>query len=355
MNISDDLTGSKQTEEVIEFVTNAIANELNKDAREIDPDSKLSLYGLESIFLLELIGNLAEWMEADIPESLIAEDASINMLADRLSDYVASYKTHKQAENKWQAVALSCGLHESELQTLWRTLSFDRTNQKNGTHLTVLANHTANSVPIFWSMTGTKQAVNVASLNTNRSNYLMPCGWSGIEHDERFVKALAKYYFEEIKQIAPTGVIEIGGFCRGCKVALEISRLLESHQLQVRKLYLIGSIGPHPKLHEIHQKLYRRKRILNRVLQKLRLQKLKLRNRRIPDESWDFNPEPTKTPTVVVVCYNDVFYAPYVPYNGWEHLLIGKRDLVVLEGKHLSALLEEKTRQSLHRIIEDSS
>ena len=53
--------------EVAEFIAQNIAKELKKEPSEIDIHAPFQDFGLESIFYLELIGDLAEWQEVDIP------------------------------------------------------------------------------------------------------------------------------------------------------------------------------------------------------------------------------------------------------------------------------------------------
>ena len=67
-------------------VVQEVAKHLKVSESEIDNDTPLTAIGLESLALFSMTGGLAEWMEQDIPVTLLFEIESINDLVLKMAD-----------------------------------------------------------------------------------------------------------------------------------------------------------------------------------------------------------------------------------------------------------------------------
>ena len=338
--------------EVAEFIAQKIAKELNKEPSEIDIHAPFQDFGLESIFYLELIGDVAEWHEVDIPEAIFFEETCILGVAARLTTYIKKEDDNLPNLDNWLPVALKHGLYAKELSRL-RENSFNLAKgQKSQTLLTFQANQVAGSIPIFWFLP-LKKIEAITQATPDRSTYISPAGWGGIHHNERFVKALASYYTEEIIRINPGPTIEVGGFCRGAKIALETARLLEQKGYEVRKLYIFESIGPWPNREKIFSRHQIWRRLINRCIRTVHSSLKQLKVRRIIFEEWFYQPEPISIPTLIITCRDGGFDAPMLPINGWGETIKGPNECVLIPGFHNGILHDQATKDAFKIAINE--
>ena len=338
--------------EVAEFIAQKIAKELNKEPSGIDIHAPFQDFGLESIFYLELIGDLAEWQEVDIPETIFFEETCILGAATRLKTYIEKRNDKLDDLDHWQPIALKHGLHAKELSILRAYSSDLAKGQKSQAYLTLQANKVADSIPIFWFYPTTRMEA-ITQATPDRSTYMSPAGWTGIDHSERFVKALARYYTEEITRINPGPTIELGGFCRGAKIALETARLLEQTGYEVRKLYIFDSIGPYPNRKKIFFRYQIWRRLINRCIRTVHSSLKQLKCRRISFEEWLYQPEPIHIPTLIITCRDGSFNAPMLPINGWGDTIKGPNECVLIPGEHHGILNDQATKDAFKIAINE--
>jgi acyl carrier protein/thioesterase domain-containing protein len=342
-NHSDDpLNTQCKEQEIAEFIAQHIAKELKKEPSEIDIHAPFQDFGLESIFYVELVGDLAEWHEVDIPKAIFLDETCILGIAARLATYIEKEADTLPSLDDWLPIALKHGLHAKELSILRQFSFHSPIGQKRQTCLTFQANKVADSIPIFWFFP-LKKIEAITQATPDRSTYISPAGWTGIDHSERFVKALASYYTEEITRINPGPTIEVGGFCRGAKIALETARLLEQRGYEVQKLYLFDSIGPYPNRKKIFYRYQIWRRLINRCIRTVHSSLKQLKVRRIFFEEWFCQPEPIHIPTLIITCRDGCFNAPMLPINGWGDIIKGPNECVLIPGEHHGMLNDQAT------------
>ena len=170
--------------EVAEFIAQKIAKELNKEPSGIDIHAPFQDFGLESIFYLELIGDLAEWQEVDIPETIFFEETCILGAATRLKTYIEKRNDKLDDLDHWQPIALKHGLHAKELSILRAYSSDLAKGQKSQAYLTLQANKVADSIPIFWFYPTTRmEAITQATPDRSTSCHLLAGPASIIAND----------------------------------------------------------------------------------------------------------------------------------------------------------------------------
>ena len=345
--LDDPLYPQCRENEIAEFIAQNIAKELKKKPSEIDIHAPFQNFGLESIFYLELMGDLAEWQEIDIPEAIFFDETCILGAATRLKTYIEKRNDKLDDLDHWQPIALKHGLHEAELSIL-RAYSLDLAKgKKRQTLLTLQTNKVADSIPIFWFLhIGAAGIEAIAQATPDRSTYVSPTGWEGIDHSERFVKALASYYTEEITRINPGPTIELGGFCRGAKIALETARLLEQRGYEVRKLCIFESIGPFPNRKKIFYRYQIWRRLINRCIRTVHSNLKQLKVRRIIFEEWFYQPEPISIPTLIITCRDGDFNAPMLPMHGWGDTIKGPNQCVLIPGTHMGISHNQATKDA---------
>ena len=83
------ITPASQRAELIEdWLTSRVAKMLRVDKDEIDPTERFENYGLGSYQGVMIAGDLSDWLERDLPETLIWDYPTIQEMADYLSTAV---------------------------------------------------------------------------------------------------------------------------------------------------------------------------------------------------------------------------------------------------------------------------
>jgi acyl carrier protein len=69
---------------ILNWLQNRIAQELNCETDEVDLGQSFDLLGLDSVSLLWIAGELAEWLKIEITAALIFESTDLRQLSDRI-------------------------------------------------------------------------------------------------------------------------------------------------------------------------------------------------------------------------------------------------------------------------------
>ena len=69
---------------ILTWLQNRIAQELNCEADAVDLGQSFDLLGLDSVSLLWIAGELAEWLKIEITAALIFEGTDLRQLSDRI-------------------------------------------------------------------------------------------------------------------------------------------------------------------------------------------------------------------------------------------------------------------------------
>ena len=83
---SAQITGARGSAEIQRWMQEAIGDELNVAGESLDPTEPFTSYGLDSIAAFTLTLALADWLERDLPASLLWEYPTIAELAEFLGE-----------------------------------------------------------------------------------------------------------------------------------------------------------------------------------------------------------------------------------------------------------------------------
>lgn len=76
---------------ILSWLHARIAQELNSEIENVDFDQPLDLLGLDSVSLLWIAGELAEWLEIEITTAMVFENTNLSELSLKTFEiYVAS-------------------------------------------------------------------------------------------------------------------------------------------------------------------------------------------------------------------------------------------------------------------------
>lgn len=79
-------SGYRGPAKIQRWMQNKIGDELNVTGESLDPTEPITSYGLDSIAAFTLTLELSEWLERDLPASLLWEFPTIAELAQYLGD-----------------------------------------------------------------------------------------------------------------------------------------------------------------------------------------------------------------------------------------------------------------------------
>ncbi len=82
---SQKTTHQRTADEIEEWLINAIAQALEVEEDEIDPSIPFERYGLDSVAVIGLTGELDEWLDQRINPSLLYDYPTIDALVGHLS------------------------------------------------------------------------------------------------------------------------------------------------------------------------------------------------------------------------------------------------------------------------------
>ena len=87
----------RSCEEITAWVSTEVAKVLEIEVDAVDPDQDFSDFGIDSIVAFSITGQLSEWIERELPVTLLWEYPTINRLAHHISDQLAKdeFPEHK--------------------------------------------------------------------------------------------------------------------------------------------------------------------------------------------------------------------------------------------------------------------
>ncbi len=83
---SAQVTGVRSSAEIQRWMQETIGGELNVAGESLDPTEPFTSYGLDSIAAFTLTLDLADWLERDLPASLLWEYPTIAEMAEFLGE-----------------------------------------------------------------------------------------------------------------------------------------------------------------------------------------------------------------------------------------------------------------------------
>ena len=79
--------------EILSWLHARIAQELNSEIEDIDFDQPLDLLGLDSVSLLWIAGELAEWLEIEITTAMVFENTNLAELSQKTFEIYLARKS----------------------------------------------------------------------------------------------------------------------------------------------------------------------------------------------------------------------------------------------------------------------
>lgn len=183
-----------------------LSAQLNLDPQAIDPQQSLAQYGLDSLAMVTLAGELEDWLGHKLPNTVVYAHPSIAALAQHLA------QTSKP-----------------ELPSCLVPL------QPQGRKPPLFCVHPLAGVafPYYPLM---------RSMGTERPFYVLQA--VGIETAEQpltAIEAMAAHYIEAIRRVQPQGPYHVAGWSFGAYVALEIATQLRQQGQPVAKVILLDT------------------------------------------------------------------------------------------------------------------
>jgi thioesterase domain-containing protein/acyl carrier protein len=192
-----------------------LAAEMQVPESEIDIELPFTDYGLESITVFTLTGDLAEWLDRDLTATLLWEYPTVETLARHLAE--ASPGQGRQM------------LYRSlvAIQPLGPRPPFFCVHPIRGGVLAYhdLAQHLGTEQPFYGFQALHQEQESLAA---------MP----------RRIEDMAQSYIEELRAFQPEGPYYLGGYSSGGVVAYEMARQLRAQNQEIALLALFDSEGP---------------------------------------------------------------------------------------------------------------
>jgi len=195
------------TEAVIQsWLVAKLSELLNLDPQRIDPQQSVAQYGLDSLAMVTLAGELEGWLGYRLPSTVVYDHPSLTALAQHL------------AQTPGQDLP-SCLV---SLQT-------------QGTKPPFFCVHPLAGVafPYYPLM---------RSMGSDRPFYaLQAVGIEAAEQPLTSIDAMAAHYIEALRRVQPQGPYHLGGWSFGAYVALEIATQLKQQGQPVAKVILLDT------------------------------------------------------------------------------------------------------------------
>jgi len=354
-----------------------LAEHLRIPAAGIDEKTAFVELGLDSITGLTLTGDLADSLDRELSQTLFWDYPTIAVLSEFLGSAHAAPVASAPATTDWPAVARRCGVSEESYELMMgRTDQWSAVTRPQAGMLTTTIAGDATRLPVFWC--GGYDRTAVLQRLTGRTFHMHPTGQGLVDHTEANVRALAAYWFEEIRAIAPKGPYLIGGYCYGGKTTFETARLLRDAGETVALMVQLEWAGPSPAYWRWYRLKYpflstdaRRDfrqygqrvkeqgfamatgRLAKRMAERMQkgdkmragreLVERRRRLRQLPVDAtegatWHFMPAPLDVPTLVVVARESGFHTKAFGKVGWDGVLTGPLDVAVVPGDHFSMI-----------------
>ncbi len=78
---------------ILSWLQDRIAQELNSETEDVDFEQPLDLLGLDSVSLLWIAGELAEWLEIEITTAMVFENTNLSELSQKTFEIYLAKKT----------------------------------------------------------------------------------------------------------------------------------------------------------------------------------------------------------------------------------------------------------------------
>lgn len=216
-----------------DVVKTIIAEEMGLDLQDVPDDTPLGSLGMDSLMSLTILGTLRERTGLDVPQTLLADDPSIQDLEERLNPPPAP-PTRKVQE---KTLEVTSGLQETVASYYPPASSILLQGSPNSSKETLfLFPDGSGSATSYASVPTLRPDLAVVGLNSPflKSPLDYTCGISGV----------AQIYITEIKRRQPKGPYILGGWSVGGIIAYDAAYQLIQNGESVKQLFLLDSPCP---------------------------------------------------------------------------------------------------------------
>jgi thioesterase domain-containing protein/acyl carrier protein len=239
--------GLRDSSEIQTWMISQLAEVLGLRPDQIDPRRDLTSYGLDSLRAFELTGDLAYWLDYDVPVTLFWDYPTIETLSIYLSEQVsngnADARTNDQAAGPLEAVK---NLSDAEIPNR-PTDEHSLLSKTTGKSSVLFALRTAETLAPVFAVPGLYGHIIVYAdlsreLGPEQPFYgLQAVGLDGAEAPLESIEEMAKLYLSEIRKVQPRGPYVLIGACFGATVAYEMARQL---LIGGREVAFLGLLDP---------------------------------------------------------------------------------------------------------------
>lgn len=200
-------------------VSTEIAEILECDIENINPEQEFSSLGIDSLVAFSMTGELSEWIGKDLSATLLWEHPTVNSLSQKISEIVANELHEKKPGSNAILLAGNGGKDK-----LFCICGIDLYQS--------LANQLSNTLETYGVYVAPEKSIGKFNEDIDQS------------YDYHFVEDLAKRYIDEITSVQPEGPYHLLGLSFGGILTYEIAQQLERRGADIPLVALLDSVLP---------------------------------------------------------------------------------------------------------------
>ena len=221
-------------------------------SEEVDNDMALNELGVDSLELFTITGELAEWLNMDIPATLLFEVETINELVTELSNLIGVTEGKVSVEEneagispaREESITLLCPDVHQKMCAMTRRWQGKRVTADS---LLFGLNTTGSKQPLYWCCQGFHELERLASrLGPDQPVYGMRSGYLVMEPTKEALVSLARHYVRETRTVQPNGPYLLGGNCQSGVIAWEMAKDLQEQNEIITLLAILEVLIPRP-------------------------------------------------------------------------------------------------------------
>ena len=244
----------QSVEEIRQWLNNRAKTALEAIEHEVEIDGDMPLIelGLDSLTLFTITGELAEWLNRELPGTLLFEIETINDLVTELgrlmvlpeSDPTSAVSKAVQPRELGNAThQLSPEIHQ-KLFSMTRSWQGQRVKSDS---LVFGLNTEGSKQPLYWCFQGFREFKLLAShLGPDQPVYGMRSGHLVMEYTKDNLQNLSEHYVREIRAVQPNGPYLLGGNCQSGTIAWEIAQRFQEQNETITLLAILDISIPRP-------------------------------------------------------------------------------------------------------------
>ncbi|WP_338925302.1 SDR family NAD(P)-dependent oxidoreductase [Mycetohabitans endofungorum] len=222
VNVTDD--HASHTETAAERGLRVLAGLLGMQPEELSLAKPLSVYGADSIVMVQLAMQLQAEMDPELALAKIQQCVTIQDLLDLLAE--------RGERTSAKGPGLPVKISELFTRPTTRFLELQRLNTVD------------DGQPIFWfhGALGGSEIYQELAHHIDRPFFgLQAKGWMTEREPLQGIEAMAAYYVQAIQSVQPHGPYDLGGYSLGGMLAYEVTRQLQASEETVTTLVMLDS------------------------------------------------------------------------------------------------------------------